>query len=74
MSEIFTPSLEPQGDLPAPTETLKSPDDLRSEAQQLLTKLDSQAMKILAEPQEQEFLAQLEQNGANTQEAFDEFK
>ena len=65
---------EPQADMPIPAEAGKTPEELRADAQLLLEKLDTQSMKDLANPQEQEFLAELEQNGSNAQEAFDEFK
>ena len=70
--ESHTP--EPQAELQSPLESAKTPEELRADAQLLLEKLDTQAMKDLANPQEQEFLAELEQNGSNAQEAFDEFK
>jgi hypothetical protein len=74
MSETFTPSAEPQDELQIPLESPKTPDELRAEAAEIFAKLDTQAMKNLANPQEQEFLAELEQGGANTESAFNEFK
>ena len=65
---------EPNFELRTSREANKTPDELRVEAQQMLAQLDTQAMKDLADPQEQEFLSALEQNGADVQEAFEEFK
>lgn len=65
---------EPDLELQTPQEANRTPEELRVEAQQMLAQLDTQAMKDLADPQEQEFLSALEQNGTDVQEAFEEFK